>query len=218
MGPYAFPCAVALVLTLTLVLPTLKVWRRYGTWPVVFRREADSFQRLMGAATGTLFAGVILWAGLCAALDPVDLGIFPVPVVVTIVGWTCVGFGALIVVVAQIHMGASWRIGIDDRPTELVTGGLFRLVRNPIFSGLLLSLIGFVLITPASWTLMGFAGIFVLIALQTRLEEQHLIKLHGESYRGYAARVGRFVPLVGRLVSASSAETVDSENVARGLR
>ena len=51
-----------------------------------------------------------------------------------------------LVVVSQTQMGASWGIGIDDRSTELVTRGLFGLVRNPIFSGLLLALLGFVLI------------------------------------------------------------------------
>jgi len=39
----------------------------------------------------------------------------------------------------------------------------------------------------------------VALAAQTRLEEKHLAGLHGPSYRAYAARVGRFVPGVGRL-------------------
>ena len=37
------------------------------------------------------------------------------------------------------------------------------------------------------------------LAAQTRLEEKHLAGLHGPSYRAYAARVGRFVPGIGRL-------------------
>ena len=48
---------------------------------------------------------------------------------------------APLTVLAQLQMGASWRVGIDDRPTELVTGGLFRVVRNPIFTALLVFLV-----------------------------------------------------------------------------
>jgi len=54
-------------------------------------------------------------------------------------------------------MGASWRVGIDDRPTQLVTGGLFSLSRNPIFSGMLLTLAGFILIASAAWLIVACA-------------------------------------------------------------
>jgi protein-S-isoprenylcysteine O-methyltransferase Ste14 len=37
---------------------------------------------------------------------------------------------------AQVAMGESWRIGVDEAATtELVTGGPFAIVRNPIFAG-----------------------------------------------------------------------------------
>lgn len=54
------------------------------------------------------------------------------------------GFGAALglvgiasTFVAQVHMGRSWRIGVDPSDhTELVTTGTFALVRNPIFSAM----------------------------------------------------------------------------------
>jgi hypothetical protein len=42
-------------------------------------------------------------------------------------GWTLMAAGLALVVAAQAQMGASWRIGIDDRPTALRTGGVFAL-------------------------------------------------------------------------------------------
>lgn len=217
MVPYIFLCSVVMVLAITMVVPTLRVWRRYGTWPVVFQREADPFQRLMGAVMGSLLGGILIWAGLFVALGPSRLGLYSLPFIVTIVGWMAIGLGALTVIVAQVHMGASWRIGIDDRPTDLVTSGLYGLVRNPIFAGLLLSVLGFVLITPAPWTIMGFAAICVLICLQVRLEEQHLLRVHGEQYQGYAAQVGRFVPLLGRL-HPSTTTIFEGERERGGLQ
>jgi protein-S-isoprenylcysteine O-methyltransferase Ste14 len=114
------------------------------------------------------------------------------------VGWLFIGCGTVITVVAQVQMGTAWRIGIDDRPTELITEGLFALSRNPIFSGMILTLIGAVLIAPAVWSILFASVTILLIAVQTRFEEQHLVELHGEAYIAYAQQVGRFLPVVGR--------------------
>jgi protein-S-isoprenylcysteine O-methyltransferase Ste14 len=95
-------------------------------------------------------------------------------------------------------MGRSFRVGIDDRPTALVTTGVFRYVRNPIFSGLVISLSGFVLLTPSPWSLIVLLWIAGLISVQVRFEEAHLLSMHGEPYALYAGRVGRFVPGIGR--------------------
>ena len=114
-------------------------------------------------------------------------------------GWLLFLGGLVLTLVAQAQMGASWRIGIDDRPTRLVTGGLFAFSRNPIFSGMFLTLAGVVLISPAAWTLCGGAVGLVVVSLQVRLEERNLAAIHGSTYMSYASRVGRFVPWLGRL-------------------
>jgi protein-S-isoprenylcysteine O-methyltransferase Ste14 len=119
------------------------------------------------------------------------------------VGWLCISSGGLLTVLAQLQMGASWRIGIDDRPTELVTEGVFAYVRNPIFGGLLLFLAGYACVTPAWWSTGLWLFTAVSIRVQVAFEEKHLLRLHQEAYRGYAARAGRFVPLVGRMRSAA---------------
>ena len=69
----------------------------------------------------------------------------------------------------------------------------------PIFSGMQLMLLGLVLVSPCPWTVTGWLTHGLPIALHARLEEQHLLGLHGEQYQAYAARVGRFVPALGRL-------------------
>jgi protein-S-isoprenylcysteine O-methyltransferase Ste14 len=98
-------------------------------------------------------------------------------------------------------MGASLRVGLPSEPTALVSAGLFRWVRNPIFLGMLLALGGVVLVAPSLWSAAVWLAATAAIAYQVRLEESHLRARHGAAYLSYAARVGRFLPGVGRLRS-----------------
>jgi protein-S-isoprenylcysteine O-methyltransferase Ste14 len=109
--------------------------------------------------------------------------------------------GLALTLAAQLTMGSSWRIGVDtSERTELVTGGLFGMVRNPIFSGMLPVSVGLALMVPSVLALAAVVALVVALEIQTRLiEEPYLLAAHGESYRVYAARVGRFVPGLGKL-------------------
>jgi len=102
---------------------------------------------------------------------------------------------------AQLAMGASWRIGVDeDERTELVTHGPFGIVRNPIFAAMLPASAGLTLMVPSAVAMLGLVALVVALELQVRVvEEPYLLRSHGSSYATYAARVGRFVPGVGRL-------------------
>ena len=95
----------------------------------------------------------------------------------------------------QEDMAASWRIGIaPGERTELVTRGLFRFCRNPIYLGLLVALAAFCCLLPGylSGGLLVFGA--VLLQVQTRLEEAHLLRQHGARLRGYCARSGGSCP------------------------
>jgi protein-S-isoprenylcysteine O-methyltransferase Ste14 len=105
---------------------------------------------------------------------------------------------------AQVAMGESWRIGVDAaETTELVTDGPFAIVRNPIFAAMLPASAGLALMVPSVVALAGLGALLVALELQVRVvEEPYLLRVHGAGYAGYAARVGRFVPGVGRLAPA----------------
>lgn len=109
--------------------------------------------------------------------------------------------GILLTFGAQLAMGDSWRIGVDpEERTELVTDGPFKLVRNPIYSAMLPTVFGLVLMVPNVLALAAIATLVTALELQVRLvEEPHLMRTHGAAYADYAARVGRFVPRVGML-------------------
>lgn len=98
------------------------------------------------------------------------------------------------VLIAQFQMKDSWRIGIDEQiKTDLITTGVFNFSRNPIFMGMLVSLMGLFLVLP-TFISLSFLIIFnILIQTQIRLEEEFLLKQHGKVYLQYKARVRRFL-------------------------
>ncbi len=195
----ALPLAANAFFVLAVIVPALRVRRRTGVWPIVVGSSGAPHQRLGAWLMRAFAVGAVAWQAGYAIAGPAAVGVVAAPPAVAVVGWTLVVAAMGVLMIAQAQMGAAWRIGIDERATPLVTHGLYRLVRNPIYSAMDLVLVGGVLVAPSPATLAGAIFLAASLAVQTRLEERHLAAMHGASYREYAARVGRFVPGIGRL-------------------
>lgn len=110
------------------------------------------------------------------------------------VGLALLAVALVWVLVAQIQMGDSWRIGIDEKTTSpLVQHGLFGVSRNPIFLGMITMLVGLLLTVPTAATLLVTLLGVVLIHIQVRLEESFLLDKYGAAYRDYQKRVRRWI-------------------------
>ena len=111
--------------------------------------------------------------------------------------WTGTGLLILSVlwtVVAQAQMGESWRIGIDhEHQIALVMMGVFGFSRNPIFLGMTITLVGLFIVIPNTLTALTLLMGVVLIQIQVRLEEEFLVKTHGEEYCQYRRQVRRWL-------------------------
>ena len=177
-------------------LRSLVQCRRTGsTGYVLPRREAPAVE-LIGAA---LFVAAIVGLAVAPAsgVDLLDEAI------VGVLGGAVAAAGIAICLLAQLGMGDSWRIGVDDgEQTDLVTGGLFASVRNPIFTSMSVATAGFVLLVPNVWSIGSLVALIVGLELQVRfVEEPYLRDAHGADYLRYAQRAGRFLPGVGRMVT-----------------
>jgi len=164
-----------------------------------------------GAAPLEWFAGGLFIASLAmGALAPLLalLGALePIPPldgpVGNAIGIVLAVAGILLTFGAQLAMGDAWRIGVDSAErTELVTDGPFELVRNPIYSAMIPTVLGLVLMVPNVLAIAAIVCLVIALELQVRLvEEPYLLRTLGDAYAAYAARVGRFVPGVGLLRS-----------------
>ena len=82
----------------------------------------------------------------------------------------------------------------DKKP--LVTTGINRIVRHPLYFGVILLLIGMVLVLP-KWKNLIFAGVTVIyIIIGALLEERKLIAIYGNAYYTYRKNVKMLIPFL----------------------
>jgi protein-S-isoprenylcysteine O-methyltransferase Ste14 len=182
----------------------LRFYRIYGVSPIHLPRAGDPSAHAFLSRLLVVCFGVVLTLGALAALWPagleaVDLLYAPPHPALLASGVVLAALATCLVWRGQEDMAASWRIGIaTGERTELVTRGLFRFCRNPIYLGLKVALAAFCCLLPGylSGGLLVLGA--VLLQVQARLEEAHLLERHGAAYAAYCARVGRFLPFFGR--------------------
>lgn len=81
-----------------------------------------------------------------------------------------------------------------DRASALVTSGIYRHTRNPMYIGFLLVLLGWAVYLGSFWALAGpVAFVLYMSRFQIMPEERALSALFGEEYRAYCARVRRWL-------------------------
>ncbi len=103
--------------------------------------------------------------------------------------------GDVIFIISVWTMRDSWRAGVSETDkTELVTGGIYQISRNPAFLGFDLVYIG-ILMMFFNW---GLLVVSVLAALMLHLqivnvEEDFLMKAFGDEYLIYKKKVNRYL-------------------------
>ena len=92
------------------------------------------------------------------------------------------------------HKGLGTPVPIDP-PKKLIISGLYRNVRNPMYVGVLLLIIGHFLWF-GYWSLPVYAGIFFLVVhtFVTLYEEPNLKQRFGTDYESYLREVPRWIP------------------------
>jgi protein-S-isoprenylcysteine O-methyltransferase Ste14 len=177
--------------------------RRYGVRGVLLFRSGDRGQDVRDAL---LLLVILLLLGQAVATVGWPDAIKPIiPASGRPARWlqwigAALMFGGIaLLVAAQLDLGASWRIGIDEgaRP-GLVERGLYRFSRNPIFLALLVAITGYAALLPTPLSVILLAGQFLGMRLQIAAEEAYLLRTYGDAYRAYARRVGRLLPWLGR--------------------
>jgi protein-S-isoprenylcysteine O-methyltransferase Ste14 len=146
---------------------------------------------------------VVAWVGffipLIWILSPAfSFAEFPLHTGPLLTGVMCFVVGLWLLYRSHADLGANWSITLEVREQHrLITTGVYRRIRHPMYSALVLYSVGQALVVP-NWVagpsnLIAFA---VLLALRVRAEEQMMVQEFGDEYVAYTARTKRLVPRV----------------------
>ncbi len=120
-----------------------------------------------------------------------DVGGGVIAVLFVIVGILCIA-GGIILWYAAVF---SAKIDITIKSNRLETGGVYALVRNPIYSAFLFICIGALLFC-RNWYVLILPPLFwaYLTVFMKLTEEKWLSERFGEDYKAYSKQVNRFIP------------------------
>jgi len=111
--------------------------------------------------------------------------------------------GAVVLVLALLlffhthrRLGRFWSVTLEIRRDHgLVTDGIYRFVRHPMYSAYFLWALSQALLLP-NWIAgpAGLVGFGTLFAFRVRREERMMLATFGDAYAAYAARTKRIIP------------------------
>lgn len=103
------------------------------------------------------------------------------------------GFG----IWARVVLGHNWSGTVTVKQDhELIQAGPYRWVRHPIYTGLLLALLGSAIARGTPAGLLGVLIAFGALWRKLRLEERFMNDTFGERYQAYRARTRTLIPFL----------------------
>lgn len=105
--------------------------------------------------------------------------------------------GLLFAIWARLHIGRNWSSAVTIKQNhELITTGPYRLVRHPIYTGLLLALLGSAIALTQIRGLVAFPLFFFSLWYKLRLEEKWMRSQFGDAYLVYSRHTAALVPFL----------------------
>lgn len=111
-------------------------------------------------------------------------------------GVVCLAVGLWLFARSHADLGTNWSITLEVREEhQLVTQGIYRTLRHPMYSALLLYSLGQALVVP-NWIAGPSYGVAMALLVSCRLrpEERMMLEEFGKDYEAYTRRTKRLVP------------------------
>jgi protein-S-isoprenylcysteine O-methyltransferase Ste14 len=113
-------------------------------------------------------------------------------------GVICFVIGLWLFYRSHADLGTNWSLTMEIREQhQLITQGVYRRIRHPMYSALALYAVAQALVIP-NWVAgpSNLVAFSVLFALRVRAEERMMLEQFGDEYTAYVARTKRLVPRV----------------------
>jgi protein-S-isoprenylcysteine O-methyltransferase Ste14 len=116
---------------------------------------------------------------------------------IALVGLVTVLMGVVFSIWARVMLGGNWSNSVTVKEDHtLVRRGPYRIVRHPIYSGILLGMIGSALQRGEIRSFVGIVICGLSFWLKTRAEEQFMVQRFGEEYLQYCHQVKALAPFI----------------------
>lgn len=155
-------------------------------------RRQDPSSRIVQAALSVLGFWFILqpWR-----VPPLDLSIVPPDPVVRFCALLITAAGIALAFWARFAIGSNWSGTVTLKENhQLIRTGPYRLVRHPIYSGILLAVCGTAIGYGRLPCFIGVLVIFLGLWLKSKTEEQLMIQQFGAQYLEYQRQVSALIP------------------------
>jgi protein-S-isoprenylcysteine O-methyltransferase Ste14 len=160
----------------------------------------------LGTWRGGIGLRLVLFLGVAAVLRTPSLGEFLAETQSyvsrsSLLAWTgvalCVlGFG--LAFSARWQLGRNWGMPMTRKEQpELITSGPYSSIRHPIYTGLILAMLGSAIGVNISWAVL-LVPVGAYFILSARQEESVMLQQFPEKYGAYVARTGMLVPRLSR--------------------
>ena len=185
----------ATAVMLVAMLLMLVIRAPHGARSASVRVARSAKDRREAVLIGFAWIGYLAPLGWMAvpALSVADYPLRPAPL---FAGTACLALGLWVFHRSHADLGTNWSVTLEIRESHrLVTHGIYRAVRHPMYTALLLYSVGQALVVP-NW-LAGPANLIALVALvMLRLpaEERLMLDTFGGEYAAYMSRTKRLLP------------------------
>jgi protein-S-isoprenylcysteine O-methyltransferase Ste14 len=147
--------------------------------------------------TVILVIGVYLIFAKQIGLPWLDRQLIWVTIPIVLAGLLVVLVGVAFSIWARLMLGSNWsnRVTVKEDHT-LVRNGPYRIVRHPIYSGILFGMLGSVL---QRGEMRCFVGVMICVLsfwLKTRAEEEFMVQRFGDEYLQYSQEAKSLVPFI----------------------
>jgi protein-S-isoprenylcysteine O-methyltransferase Ste14 len=121
---------------------------------------------------------------------------YPLRAGALVAGIACLAVGLWFFYRSHADLGTNWSITLEVREQHrLITDGIYRRIRHPMYMALLLHSVGQALVIP-NWVAgpSYLITMGILFAFRFRAEERMMLDQFGDQYAAYMARTKRLVP------------------------
>jgi protein-S-isoprenylcysteine O-methyltransferase Ste14 len=176
------------------------LWLGWAAYWFVAARHSAANQRIESWRTGfsyriPLLFGIVLLAFSRRSRTSGGYHLWSSTAFTLTTGIFLIAIGLGIAVWARRHLGQYWSgritLKVDHR---LIQSGPYGWVRHPIYSGLLLALLGTMITIGTLQACLGVAIIFLAVVRKMALEEQWMATQFGNEYEVYRRRVNALIP------------------------